>query len=614
VGIRFWRQVKQSKNSTDATFDEVHIHFRLGWLILCVGLIIDIVWRESQAKNTATVFEYLIIWILAMLVLISSIKPDQNSSVNDPAKPPLVHRELLLMLGLFIVSFAIRGVALEDVPYLLDQDEAAFAQNGAAAASLDSFKISPFGVGWQSHPELQSVIIGIATTIFGPTKFAARIVSAIFGSLTIPALYLMGRELFDRRTALIAALFMSSWAYHAHFSRLALNQAGDLFFSTLACYFLLRGLRSRSSINYCLSGIMLAVAQLFYLGARLVPIVFLLFLFYLFFRQRSTITSQWRSFVLLVFSFVVISFPQNFNLLNTRQPITTLFENQSILNNLLPEAIQQGNLVSFAFNQVKAALNALFAYQDTTWYGPGSNLLGWIGGPLFLIGFFTALLTSRKKPRQMLVIIWLAGVVVGGAALQINPYGYERFFPGSTAFALLVAVGASIVINQLLISWDSSRLRHYMIFIIGALIFAGNLAFFVFDFVPARGYFSNEQNWLTNRLADETRLASNDHHYPIVVAGFNTGLLNTPVIQYFMSNRKYSYIDDQTSLDQALTSSDISRQIKENNPITFIVSPKRINDLNHLKTILPGGILYSVTLVQNKALAFYVYVLDKRMP
>ena len=42
---------------------------------------------------------------------------------------------------------------------------------------------------------------------FGDGELAVRIPSIIAGTLAIPALYLLGRELYDRRTGLVAAAF-----------------------------------------------------------------------------------------------------------------------------------------------------------------------------------------------------------------------------------------------------------------------------------------------------------------------------------------------------------------------------------------------------------------------
>ncbi len=67
--------------------------------------------------------------------------------------------------------------------------------------------------------------------------FGLRAFSAILGALTIPATYGLARELFDRRTAILAALVLLTFPPHVHYSRLALNNIADPLFGTLVAVF-----------------------------------------------------------------------------------------------------------------------------------------------------------------------------------------------------------------------------------------------------------------------------------------------------------------------------------------------------------------------------------------
>ena len=48
-------------------------------------------------------------------------------------------------------------------------------------------------------------MLWLTVKAFGDGELAVRIPSIIAGTLVIPALYLLGRELYDRRTGLVAA-------------------------------------------------------------------------------------------------------------------------------------------------------------------------------------------------------------------------------------------------------------------------------------------------------------------------------------------------------------------------------------------------------------------------
>ncbi len=581
----------------------------LGWALLLMGVV---GWLETQQPDTA-LWEYLLVWGTSIVALVVAVLPRRTQVAPLVDESPFLRWEYIALIGLLLGALAVRTIALNNMPYMLDQDEAALAREGAAFAYLNHFQVSPFEPGVFSQPNAQAILIGLSTLIFGKTLFAARIISALFGALTVPSVYLLGREVFNRKVGLVAALFMLGWAFQAHFTRLALNQAGDVFFSTLACYFLVRGLRRQTALNYFLSGACLALAQLFYVGARLVPLLMVAYLGYLLLRQPSVIIRQWRQIGTLALTTFVVSFPQNFWLVYSHQPVSALFANESILAGPLQQSIQDGSVIQTVINQLYAAFGSLFFGQDTNgWYGAGSNIMGWIGAPLLVVGTIALILVLWRYPRTSLPVLWALGVVVGGAALQTNSGSYERFVPGASALALLVAAGVwywGIGVGRV---FSRPVLVRYLMPIAGVLILIGNTAFYVFDFVPARQYFANYQNRLTNRVASEMVTADQAGRYIVLIGDYPTGVMDTPVIQYYMMGDKYTYIQD--SLAAVLSSSDPAQSIDYSRPLTFIVSPARLRDLATITTLFPGGTAHAVYLTETKTLAYYVYEVDQSRP
>src|SRR5579862_6322615 len=53
----------------------------------------------------------------------------------------------------------------------------------------------------------------------GDSEFVVRSLSVLFGILAIPAIYILGARLFDRRTGLIAAVLLSVHSFHIHWSQ-----------------------------------------------------------------------------------------------------------------------------------------------------------------------------------------------------------------------------------------------------------------------------------------------------------------------------------------------------------------------------------------------------------
>lgn len=61
-------------------------------------------------------------------------------------------------------------------------------------------------VTYDVHPPLHHALLWVWVRLFGASEFSVRAPSVIAGTLLVPALYLLGRELYDRRTGLVAAL------------------------------------------------------------------------------------------------------------------------------------------------------------------------------------------------------------------------------------------------------------------------------------------------------------------------------------------------------------------------------------------------------------------------
>lgn len=65
------------------------------------------------------------------------------------------------------------------------------------------------------------VLIGFAVRLFGVGEFAARLVPAVAGTLTVPVFYLLGRRLFSNRAGIIAAGLLALSCYHVYYSQFA---------------------------------------------------------------------------------------------------------------------------------------------------------------------------------------------------------------------------------------------------------------------------------------------------------------------------------------------------------------------------------------------------------
>lgn len=90
---------------------------------------------------------------------------------------------------------------------------------------------------------LYSLLARISLNTFGETNWSLRLPAVMFGVMSIPALYLLGREVADERQALLSAGLMTFSYHHIWFSQNARGYSGLLFWSILSSWLLLKAIR-----------------------------------------------------------------------------------------------------------------------------------------------------------------------------------------------------------------------------------------------------------------------------------------------------------------------------------------------------------------------------------
>ena len=94
------------------------------------------------------------------------------------------------------------------------------------------------------HPPLYYYIIHFFLQIFGDTAFVARFVSLLFGVGGVIALYYLGKELFNKNVALVAAFLMSINHFHIYYSQEARMYSMLCFATVLSFLYLIRFIKA----------------------------------------------------------------------------------------------------------------------------------------------------------------------------------------------------------------------------------------------------------------------------------------------------------------------------------------------------------------------------------
>lgn len=294
------------------------------------------------------------------------------------------------------------------------------------------------------HPPLYYFALHYWMQIFGDSEFSTRLLSALFGTLAIFALYKFATLLFNRTTGLLAALLLALSQFHLTFSQEARMYALLSLLSLLSLYFYIKLLTGRS--RFALAGYVIFSALMLYthVFSLFVIIAQNLFWLSLFFASREMFKRTWKRWLLAQTFLFVLFLPW------------------------LSVLAQQVSRVQKGFWILKPTLRTLF---DTLIIYAGSTLLVWILFPLAALAIFLgwkgrsetetgeslsnetheSLLSSRLK--IYLLLLWLVCPLI--LPFIISQFSTPIFqpkytIPASLAFIILATRGLlSIRFHQL---------------------------------------------------------------------------------------------------------------------------------------------------------------------
>ena len=152
----------------------------------------------------------------------------------------------VFLIIIIVVAMTLRVWDLDNVGF--NGDEAVYGGQAATLAGYQDFAKS-FSI-YRAHPLLLQFIVSLFFVTFGVTDTIGRIAPVIFGVLSVLIVYLIGKELYDKKVALTAALVVAVLPYHIIISRQVLLDVPLSFFSTLTLYFVIRHLKARGSTHW----------------------------------------------------------------------------------------------------------------------------------------------------------------------------------------------------------------------------------------------------------------------------------------------------------------------------------------------------------------------------
>ncbi len=180
--------------------------------------------------------------------------PSTNDTPAESGSPALSRNELLTALVLFLIGVSVR-VAFPSAMAVEHFDEGVYASNLWCPDTGFQYPDRHLYA-----PALLPALIEWSLMLFGPTRWAPMVPSLIFGSLTVPLIWWVGRSWFGQAAGLSAAALAALSDYHILFSRSALTDVTLGFWLLLAVYFFEAAFRTLCPARAVIAGVVTGLA------------------------------------------------------------------------------------------------------------------------------------------------------------------------------------------------------------------------------------------------------------------------------------------------------------------------------------------------------------------
>ncbi|MDO8638490.1 MAG: glycosyltransferase family 39 protein [Candidatus Daviesbacteria bacterium] len=327
---------------------------------------------------------------------------------------------------ILIVGLILRVITLNQSLWL---DEAINVVN-ARSLDLMTFLIKyPIG---DFHPPGYFLILWLWGHLFGFSEVSVRIPSLIFGVGTIWLIFLLGKELFNKKIGIIAALLLAVAPLHIFYSQEARMYSLATFAVVASNYFFIRFLKNQkySQIGFILSSILVVYSD--YLAYLIFPAQFL----YLLFNHKDKLVDYLKTFLGIILSLTIwlpFFYQQLLNGLKTA--------------NLVPgwaEVVGGANLKNLGLIFAKTILGRV-SFDDKILYGVIISALGLLYGGIIVSALrkindqVNKFVADAIKLLLFLIILPLILATVTSFFMPVLSYFRMLFI--LPAFYLLVAVG-----------------------------------------------------------------------------------------------------------------------------------------------------------------------------
>lgn len=441
-----------------------YLPWRLGATLLALLILVTILVSLSGIDHNDASLSftgYFWAWVMACTLVVGAWWipfPNWSAWPERMTRFLLLHRwEMIVLLLITLLGGWLRLNHLADAPFTINGDEGSI---GLEVMRVVKGELkNPFTLIWGPLPSLYAFVLAVPMRLFGPSIQVLRFSSALIGTLAIPALFVlarvMNRSSKGRSIALTAALFLATFPMHIHYSRIEVGGSiwdTVLFTAALAAFWYGIQQEKDKIWPFVVAALCAGLDQYAYTGSRLLPLLLLLFAFYLALFDQNRLKDKTIGLLIMILLFCVISGPIYLHGYYYPDEFNARINQTGILQTgwLDAEAELRGeSRLSILGDQFRRALFG-FAYlsdRAETW-GPNSPL----APPLLSLGLFLGLFLSLRHWRHSAIIMlqgWFWGVILTAGMLTLHPPTSNRLVVITPVVCLFAAIGWQMMAQAL---------------------------------------------------------------------------------------------------------------------------------------------------------------------
>jgi hypothetical protein len=507
----------------------------------------------------------------------------------------------LLLLAVVVISIYYRLTQLAHVPPEMVSDH---AEKLYDVLDVLNGRYSIFFPRNTGREALQFYLAAVTAKVLGTgvSFLTLKIGTALAGLVTLPYIYLLGKEAFDRNVGIVAMALAGIGYWPNVISRVGLRFPLYPLFAAPAMYYVVRGLRRKSVNDFLIGGLIVGVGLHGYSPSRIIPIVLAvgvgIYLLHRVARERGWAALTWLVAAGAVALVVVLP------LLRFAVEHTDIFMMRTASRIGDPSRpLAEPALIILLKNVWKGLL--MFGWDDgAVWVNsiPHRPALDWVTGGLFHLGIGMMVVRYVKKRSWIDVFLLVSIPLLQLPSTLSIAFPNENPATNRAAGAFIPAFIAAGVPLAFLTSWAANQFQAKRAWLIG---FASAAGLFMLAAFNNYELVFREYQQLFRRSAWNTSEAGH------IVRSFAESIgdydkAHVVAFPHWMDTRLVGIQAGKPGKDYAIWPESFSTIATETDAQLFILNPRDTEALALLQEMFPNGVVQiNASGIEGKNLLLY---------